>query len=296
MRPLALVLFAALAAAGQDLGGVIDIHCHSGPDAVPRSIDALALARLARDRGLRGLVLKNHYESTAALAWFARQQAPGLEVFGAIALNRAVGGVNPAAVEHMTRMEGGWGRVVWMPTFDAENQVRASGQSRPFVPISRNGRLLPEVLEVLDLIARHKLVLATGHSSAAENLLLIRAARARGIDRIMVTHPMPAPVSMSVEQMREAAKLGAFLEFPYNVVIGPKPAFTMEQYAAAIREVGPEHSIVTSDLGQAGNPLHPDGLREYFRALRAQGFTAAEIDRMAKTNPARLLGLKGETK
>lgn len=296
MCRLTLVLLAAFAAGGQDLGGVIDLHCHSDPDAMPRSIDALALARLARERGLRGLVLKNHYEPTTALAWFARQQAPGLEVFGAIALNRAVGGVNPAAVEHMTRMKGGWGRVVWMPTFDAENQVRTANQTRPFVPVSKDGRLLPEVLEVLDLIARHKLVLATGHSSAAECLLLIRAARARGIDRIIVTHPMPAPVSMSIDQMREGAKLGAFIEFPYNVVIGPKPAFTIGQYAAAIRQVGPEASILTSDLGQAGNPLHPDGLLSYFGALRGQGFTAAEIGRMAKTNPARLLGLEGESR
>jgi len=256
-----------------------------------RSIDGIALAKLAQARGLRGIVLKNHFEPTASMAWLARQQAPGIEVFGAIALNRPVGGINPAAVDHMARLKGGCGRIVWMPTFDAENQVRASKESRPFVPISRNGRLLPEVNEVLDLIARHKLALATGHSSAAENLLLIREAKARGVQRIVVTHPITPPVGMSLAQMKEAAQLGAFIEFCYNSLLGPNQASTARAYAAAIRSVGPQHCILSSDLGQAPNPLHPDGLLAFFRILREQGFSIEQIDRMAKTNPARLLGL-----
>src|SRR6476660_2216456 len=166
------VLAATLSA--QTLTGVVDIHAHSDPDSVPRSIDAIDAAKLARSRGIRGLVLKNHYEPTASLAYLVRKEVPGIELFGGIALNRTVGGVNPAAVERMTRVKGGWGRVVWMPTFDAENQVRYSKESRPFVRVSKDGKLLPEVHEVLQLIARNKLVLATGHSSPAEDLLLIR--------------------------------------------------------------------------------------------------------------------------
>src|SRR5471032_1187445 len=119
-----LALAAAPAARAQsDLTGVIDIHAHSDPDSMPRSIDAIDLARLAKARGMRGLVLKNHYESTAALAYIVRKEVPGIEIFGGIDLNLTVGGINPAAVERMTMMKGGWGRVVWMPTFDAENQV-----------------------------------------------------------------------------------------------------------------------------------------------------------------------------
>jgi predicted metal-dependent phosphotriesterase family hydrolase len=151
--------------------------------------------------------------------------------------------------------------------------------------------LLPEVKEVLAIVARNELTLETGHSSATENLLLIEAARRAGIDRIVVTHAMLPPVGMSVDQMKRAAALGAYLEFVYNALIGPNKAFGIKEYAAAIRAVGAEHCILSSDLGQAGNPLHPDGLLAFFKLLREQGFTEREIDRMAKANPAKVLGL-----
>ena len=120
---------AASAQATKSLAGAIDVHVHSYPDDRPRSIHAIDVAKLARTRGMRAIVLKNHYESTAGTAYLVRQLIPDIEVFGGIALNRTVGGINPAAVEHMTRVSGGWGRVVWMPTFDAENQVRTSKPS-----------------------------------------------------------------------------------------------------------------------------------------------------------------------
>src|SRR5579872_5743943 len=134
-RPLYLLIPAVLSS--QSLTGVIDIHAHSDPDSVPRSIDAVDLAKLAHARGMRGLVLKNHYEPTASLAYVIRRVVPGIELFGGIDLNRSVGGVNPAAVERMIKDKGGYGRVVWMPTFDAENQVRYSKEDRPFVSVSK---------------------------------------------------------------------------------------------------------------------------------------------------------------
>src|SRR5205809_3147656 len=204
---------AAATLSAQSLNGVVDIHAHSDPDSVPRSIDAIDAAKLARTRGMRGLVLKNHYEPTASLAYLVRKEVPGIEAFGGIDLNLTVGGINPAAVERMTMVKGGWGRVVWMPTFDAENQVRYSKENRPFVAVSKSGQLLPEVKTVLGLIAKHKLTLATGHSSAQEGLMLLRAAKDLGIDRMVVTHPMIAPVKMSIEQMKQVAALGAYLEF-----------------------------------------------------------------------------------
>src|SRR5277367_1732705 len=143
------------------LEGVIDIHAHSAPDSTPRSIDAIDLAKLAKQRGMRGLVLKNHYESTAALAYIIRKEVPGIEIFGGIDLNRSVGGVNPAAVERMILMKGGWGRVVWMPTFDSENQVRDSHEDRPFVSVSKSGQLLPEVKQVIALAVKNRLTLET---------------------------------------------------------------------------------------------------------------------------------------
>src|SRR5258707_6564097 len=125
-RVIAVLTTVAVAAVAQSLNGVIDIHVHSDPDSVPRSIDAIDLARLAKTRGMGGLVLKNHYEPTASLAYVVRKEVPGIEIFGGIDLNRTVGGINPAAVERMTMVKGGWGRFVWMPTFDAENQVHFS--------------------------------------------------------------------------------------------------------------------------------------------------------------------------
>lgn len=276
----------------QTLRGVVDIHAHSGPDSVPRSIDSLSLAKVAAKREIRGIVLKNHYEPTAALAGLARREVPGLAVFGGIALNLTVGGINSFAVERMTRVEGGFGKIVWMPTFDAENQVRFSKENRPFVTISRNGKLLPEVSSVLDIIAQKDLVLATGHSTPAEDFLLIEEAKRRGVKRIVVTHALLAPVSMPVEMAKKAAQLGAYIEFVGNAVVGVSKSMTFEQYAAAMRAVGFDRVILSSDFGQPGNPLHPDGLEQVFAGLRKAGLSEADISKAAKQNPARLLGLE----
>ena len=274
------------------LTGVIDIHAHSDPDSRPRSIDAVDLARLAKERGMRGLVLKNHYESTAALAYVVRKEVPGIDVFGGIALNRSVGGINPEAIERMVLVKGGWGRVVWMPTFDAENQVRDSKENRPFVSVAKNGRLLPEVQQVIALAAKYRLMLETGHSSAEEGLLIVREARRQGVQQLVVTHAMKSPVRMTIPQMQEAAREGAFIELDYGGLVGANPEFRIADYTKAIRAVGPMSCILSSDLGQPGNPLHPDGLAAFFDALRKQGFSQAEIDLMSKTNPARALGLQ----
>src|SRR5215217_6279788 len=160
IKHFAIGLMFAGALTAQTLNGVVDIHVHSDPDSVPRSIDAIEIAKLAKSRGMRALLLKNHYESTASLAYIVRKEVPGIEIFGGIALNRTVGGVNRAAVDRMTKVKGGWGRVVWMPTFDAENQVRDSKENRPFVSVSKGGALLPEVKEVIGILAKNNLTLA----------------------------------------------------------------------------------------------------------------------------------------
>jgi hypothetical protein len=241
---------------------------------------------------MRGLVLKNHYESTASLAYVVRKLVPGIEVFGGIDLNRSVGGVNPAAIERMVMVKGNYGRVVWLPTFDAENQVRYSKENRPFVSVSRNSELLPEVREVIALAARHNLTLETGHSSATECLLVIRAAHATGVKNVVVTHAAIAPIHMTVTQMKEAAGMGAWIEFVYNALIGPNKEFTAADYVKAIRNVGAEHCILASDLGQAANPVHTEGLTAYFAALERAGLSRADIERMSRANPAQALGLQ----
>src|SRR5688572_13740458 len=128
----------------RDLRGAIDIHVHGNPDNVARSLDGLEAARFAKDKGMRAIVLKSHFDPTAGLAFLARKAAPGIEVFGGVDLNLPVGGMNPHAVEHMVRVNGGWGRMVWMSTFDSENQVRTGkSPNAPFVRVSQNGALLP---------------------------------------------------------------------------------------------------------------------------------------------------------
>ena len=290
MKPILLLAATAISATAQ-LNGVIDIHAHTDPDSVPRSIDAIDLAKLARARGMRGIVLKNHYESTASLAYIVRKEAPGIEIFGGIDLNRSVGGVNPAAVERMVMVKGGWGRVVWLPTFDSENQVKFSKENRPYVPVSRNGELLPETKQVIALAAKNHLMLETGHSSAAEGLMIVREAKRQGVEHIVVTHAMLAPVHMNIAQMREAAGLGAYIEFVYNGLTGKGREYRMADYAKAIREIGAKSCILSSDMGQVGNPLHPDGLAAFFAGLRKEGISQADIDLMSQTNPAKALGL-----
>ena len=276
--------------------GVVDLHVHSAPDSGARSIGALELARIARNAGMRGLLLKNHYAPTAGLAYLVERAVPGIRVFGGIALNASTG-INVVAVEHMALTTGGHGKVVWMPTFDSDHYHRVLRPNPNRVPISADGELLPSVLAVLDKIAEHDLVLATGHSSPEESLMLIGEARKRGIGRIMVTHPLPPPVAMSVEQQRQAAALGALLEYPVGNALGSNPTWdgTTEEklraYVKAIRAIGPEHVVISSDLGQSMNPIHTDGLAVFLAQLLHAGFSRGEIDQMSKLNPARLLGL-----
>ena len=273
------------------LAGSIDIHVHSDPDDRPRSIDAIDVAKLAKARGMRAIVLKNHYDPTGPLAYVVRKEVPGIEVFGGVDLNLPVGGINPVAVEHMTKVSGGWGRFVWMSTFDAENQVKYSRENRPFVSVARNGQLLPEVKEVIAQIAKNNLVLATGHVSPEEGLMLLREGKAQGVKNMVVTHALMAPVLMEVPQMQEAARLGAFIEFVGGSVVGADAATRIDRFADAIRKVGPEFCILSSDLGQRGNALPPDGFGAFLLAMKSRGFSDQELARMSKQNPARLLGL-----
>ena len=288
---VALMALQPVSDADRVLRGAIDVHVHSDPDNVPRSLDGLEAAKQARAKGMRAIVLKNHYDPTAGLAYLARKEAPGLEVFGGIDLNLSVGGMNAAAVDHLAQVAGGWGRIVWMSTFDAENQVRFSKENRPFVSVSRDGALLPETRAVIAAIAKHRLVLATGHVSADEGLLLMREGRQQGVAHLIVTHAMNPPVLMDVAKMQEAARLGALIEFVGGSQTTADAPERVARMADAIRRVGPQFCIVSSDLGQKGNALPVDGFAAFLLALRAKGVSADDIDRMSKQNPATLLGL-----
>jgi hypothetical protein len=290
-----LLLFVSAALSFAQLQGIVDIHVHSDPDSVPRSIDALDLAKLAKDEGMRALVLKNHWTPTVQLAYTVGRVVPGIEIYGAISLDRAVGGVNPEAVRQQAALAGHRLRVVWMPTYDSENNVRFDRKTTPFASVASNGVLLPETIEVLKIIAKENLVLATGHSSAEEDLLLVREARKLGISRIVVTHPLAAAIHMSISQMKEAAKMGAYVELCGNALLPTQPKngqIPVEIYVQAIRAIGPDRAILSGDFGQAVNPVHTEAWKQYLGIMRRTGFSTAELDLMARTNPARLLGIE----
>ncbi len=269
------------------LEGVVDLHFHTGPDSRPRSVDDIEASRLAAAAGMRAILLKNHFTMTADRAAIAMGQVDGLEIFGGLVLNRAVGGINPEAVRQMATFSGGRGKVVWLPTFDSEYAATSSGSDGPYVSILEDGEPLPAVLEVFELLAEHDLTLAMGHSAPGEVLRLIPEAKRLGVQRILVTHVFSQGATL--EQMREMAEGDAIMEIDWLAVYGG--GRSIDDYVSAIRALGAEAFFMSSDLGQAGNPVHADGLRAYVRAMLDAGITEAEIDIMARRNPARLLGL-----
>ena len=284
----------------------IDIHTHLDPDSfgphssqAARALDVVDMARRARNAGMRGFVIKQHYDQTAQLAYLARKAVPDVEVFGMLCCNRTVGGLNPEAVHHFTEVIGGHARIVSMPTWDAENSVRESrNPTRPAVPVAHDGVLLPETVALIETIARAqirdssaKLALATGHISAEEALLVIREARRQGIDRIVATHAIGPPINMSMAQMKEAAELGAYIEFVANFLSSGRTSLTARQYYDAIREIGPARVILSSDGGQANRPFPDDLIAQAAYELQQLGMTGAELRAMMVDNPATLLSL-----
>jgi hypothetical protein len=274
------------------LTGAIDLHAHHGPDAYDRQWDAFEVVKLAKERGMRAVVLKNHWTETAGLAQLIRKYgAQGIEVYGSVTLDTPVGGVNPMAVRYMADVEGNWGRIVWMPTHDSEHEVNYYKETRPKAIVSRNGTLIPEVFEVLDLIKERNLTLATGHVTPAETLMIMAEARKRGITRIIVTHPLLGPqfTELSLPQMQEAVKLGGAIEITAGALSRDGAAKT--RAIEVIKALGTQNVFVGSDSGLIGTPNHPDALAMAIKSLRAAGFSEQDLNRMFKETPARLVGL-----
>jgi hypothetical protein len=273
------------------LHGAIDVHAHFGPDSYDRQWDAFEIAKMAHARGMRGAVFKDHWSETAGLAYLIRKydDVPGFEAFGGLALNATVGGVNPQAVRYFAEVEGRYAKIVWMPTHDSEHEVKSLEENRPYVIVSKNGVLLPSVLEVLDLIAHYKLTLATGHVSAEEMLQIVAEANKRGVDRIIITHPGLGPqfTDPTIEQLQQVAALGAYAEVVAPELL-PK---NRDNTVKMIKAVGPAHCIISTDSGLTGSQNHPDALAASAKTLREAGFSEADLNLMFKSNPAKVLGL-----
>ncbi|MER7893739.1 DUF6282 family protein [Micromonospora sp. NPDC094482] len=283
-----------------------DTHVHVAPDVMARRIDDVDLAHRFAEVGLAGFVLKSHYVATAERAAVLRKVVPGVDVLGAITLNGAMGGINPVAVEVAARQGA---RIVWMPTVDSGNQRRSTATDLPgatpamwgafqadlhrqgIVPdpvevVDDEGRVLDRVRQVLRVIARHDVALATGHLSGAEILAVVRAAREEGVRQIVITHPEFTSQRLPPEQQRELAEAGALLERCFTTPHSGKIAWA--DLFATIRAVGVAHSVLSSDLGQPFNPPVEDGLALFADRLLDAGFTDEEIHVMAVVNSRRL--------
>jgi hypothetical protein len=270
-----------------DLTGTIDIHLHASPDVRPRKLDDLAVARAAVARGMRAVLIKSHWTLTADRAYLVELSVPGIRVFGGLALNNAVGGINPFAVEAALRMGAA---EIWMPTLSsAAHGGEADG---PGLSIFEDGRLSARVHDVLRLIAEHEAILGTGHLATEEIVALVPAAREHGVRKILITHPEHPPVEMPPlvqEELRD--RYGVLFERCLITTTLAGGALPFAALASVIRRVGVESTIIATDYGQPSNPTPVDGLASYIAALRADGFDEASIARMARDNPATILEL-----
>ncbi len=280
--------------------GLIDFHTHAAPDIFGRSLDDDELATLAATRQMEAVVFKNHVTHTADRAFLVRKHVPGVKVFGGITLNHAVGGLNPQAVEWMWRMQGGYGRVVWFPTFDADNHVKRTRTGTGGIQVvDDRGQVLPAARAVLKIAAAQRLVVQTGHAAPEEALALIAAAREEGCERIVVTHAQFDVVGMSLDHMKKAAALGGKLELCALLMLaGPTSPLEFMHHtarvevadtAARIKAVGAEHFVLGTDLGQAGNPTPADGLQMLVAGLMKHGISREEIQTMGREVPGALL-------
>jgi len=283
------------------LRGAYDMHIHCSPDIVPRAQDLLDLAREAHDAGMAGILLKDHTTCTAGRAYVLNRLYPnGPCFFGMLALNPSVGGLNPCAAEAALR-EGA--RIIYFPTYGARYFLTHHGgtgilASFPMPRGAYEGLTIwsdhdgvqPEVLTILDLIARHGAVLATGHLAPAESVALLRLAHQRGVSRMLVTHASEAITPLTIEQQIEATAHGAFIEHCLLATVpGSGHVTPMREIATQIRQVGIEHCIVSSDFGQVANGPIVAGFAQYLGRLAECGFTKDELRALISRNPARLL-------
>ncbi|HZS33745.1 MAG TPA: DUF6282 family protein [Methylomirabilota bacterium] len=286
------------------LRGAIDLHTHSAPSVFDRLLDDVDLAEQARAAGMRAVLYKAHEQDTTGRAALVRRAVPGIEAFGGVVLNHAVGGLNPAAVDTAIKLGA---RMVWMPTMSSAHHIAffggshfgtrmpgrtAAAPARGLTVLDEAGGLRPEVREILALIAQAGICLSTGHLAPAEIQVLVPAARQAGVSRVLVTHPDLALSGLGVEAQQALASAGAILEKDVNTLGPPWHSTTIEAMVRSIRAVGPAHCVLATDYGQLHSPAPVDGLRIFVQLCLEQGISEAEIRTMVVDNPARLLGLE----
>lgn len=286
--------------------GAYDLHIHSAPDILPRLMDDIEMAQRIIACDMAGYVIKSHYFCTAERAALINTLFPQCHAVGAITLNSSVGGINPAAVEMAARAGA---KMVWFPTSDSRHeqdhvfnggpgtkmpywaqiviQLKEEGISNPVIDILENGRLIDAVYEVIDIIAKKDIILATSHISHKEAFALVKAAHERGVKKIIITHVDFPTTFYTVDEQLELAKYGAIMEHCYTTWATGK--VQLETALEQIRSLGADRVIISTDLGQK-NALYPDeGLAAYAGKLCEHGFAAADIHKMVADNPAALI-------
>jgi hypothetical protein len=280
---------------------------HVAPDVIPRRTDDIDLAKEFLARRLSGFVLKSHYFPTAERAQVVSKAVPGIRAYGAITLNHSIGGLNPVAVELAGRAGA---KIVWMPTVDAANetagrpgtahrklpfwaeiqqQLAATGISPPPIRvIDEGGELSEPARSCLELVAKYEMVLATGHLSRQEIFALVRRAREAKLPKLLVTHAEFPSQNLSPKEQQELAGMGALIEHCFTTMHTGKAPW--EGVFEAIRRVGPERSVLSTDLGQTINPPVAEGFALFAQTLLDAGFSSEEIRRMAVRNPTELVG------
>jgi stage V sporulation protein SpoVS len=282
------------------LEGAYDLHVHTGPDVMNRKLDDLDMAERIQKVGMKGWGIKSHYFCTAERAKLVKKVYPNVNPIGAIALNNSVGGLNPMAVE-MAARDGV--KIVWMPTFDSTNEQeffkKGSHKKLPFwaklqmelieqgkvqasISILEDSKLKKEVYDVLDVIAQHNLILATGHLGKEETFAIVKAAVDLKVKKIVITHPNFPSIDFTKEEQKELAQLGAYMEHCFTTPHSGK--ITWEAVYEQIRYVGPQSCILSTDLGQPNNPYPDEGLLEFATNLIKNGFTKDEIKQMTVKN------------
>ena len=284
---------------GLQIPGAIDMHLHFGPAAIPaeysyitHSVTALEAARQAADAGFRALVLKAKDSITAGVAHVVEEVVDGIDVFGAVVLDHAVGGLNVSAVESALQLGA---KVVWLPTTGSRHDTEVHGTPGPGIAVvDDDGDVLPVVHDIFDLIVQHDALLATGHVSLEEHIAVAHAFGTSG--RVIATHvgDQGGGPGLTTQQCQELANYGVTMEFSALTCVDHwgTAAMDMDKHAAMIRAVGTDKVVLSGDYGWTNDLPRPvPGLQDYYEGLWKAGFSEVEIRRMACETPARLLGL-----
>ena len=281
------------------LEGTIDLHIHAGPDLFPRPLDEIDVVRQAKEVGMRGVLLKSHFTINADRVYSIRKQIDDIEVFGSVVLNYAVGGINPEAV--FAGLNFGAKRVE-MPTVDSKAQIRMFGRTYPWSNLrlpeaegisifNPEGSAVQGLGKIFDYVVQHDAILATGHLTAPEREYLVSEAKKAGVKKILVTHADLDVVSVSVEEQKKLADMGAYIEHSFTPCMHLRQRLDPRRIVEAIKAVGAHRCVMSSDMGQPVNPIPVEGFRMFITTMLHLGIAQKEIDLMTKTNPAKLLNL-----